>query len=410
MVDYLSDEAKFYIITSNKDYLETSSYPDIASNTWIDYNGNTKVMYIDDSENHKLLFENQVRQIQPNSIYINGVYSPKYSILPLKVAQSLKHQNIIVSTRGMLSSHAFSSKSLKKKLFLKVAILLGWYKKVTFHVTNHDEKNAVQQFFPKNKIVVLENFPRKVTSTENPSSKFKNQQSSLINNKLSIVSVARISIEKNTKFVFEVLSLLAEKVVTERTLEDTERSRSVSTSSRNASLDITLDIYGSIYNPAYWNQCLEIAKLLPDTIRVNYKGEIHPDKVIETFAQYDIAFMPSLGENFGHSILESFIAGTPVITSTNTPWRNLMSSDVSYTSHLTSHISFSNKLSFINNQSVGADLSLDDPQKFVDVLNDFLSLTSEQKFQLSENAFQYAKKVTDNKALVSGYLKMFEEK
>jgi glycosyltransferase involved in cell wall biosynthesis len=33
--------------------------------------------------------------------------------------------------------------------------------------------------------------------------------------------------------------------------------------------------------------------------------------------------MPTLNENFGHSILESFCAGCPVIISDQTPWNGL---------------------------------------------------------------------------------------
>lgn len=33
--------------------------------------------------------------------------------------------------------------------------------------------------------------------------------------------------------------------------------------------------------------------------------------------------MPTFNENYGHAIVESFVAGLPVVISDRTPWRNL---------------------------------------------------------------------------------------
>ena len=37
------------------------------------------------------------------------------------------------------------------------------------------------------------------------------------------------------------------------------------------------------------------------------------------FQEYDLLFLPTKGENFGHVILESMSAGTPVLISDTTP-------------------------------------------------------------------------------------------
>ena len=57
--------------------------------------------------------------------------------------------------------------------------------------------------------------------------------------------------------------------------------------------------------------------------------------------------MPSLGEGYGHAIIEAMTAGVPVLISDKTPWRDLHAAQV------------------------GWDISLDDIDGFVSALNDF---------------------------------------
>ena len=51
-------------------------------------------------------------------------------------------------------------------------------------------------------------------------------------------------------------------------------------------------------------------------------GEVTPAEVLNTFARYDVFVLPTRGENYGHVILEALMAGTPVLISDQTPWRN----------------------------------------------------------------------------------------
>lgn len=40
-------------------------------------------------------------------------------------------------------------------------------------------------------------------------------------------------------------------------------------------------------------------------------------------AEHDLFFLPTRGENYGHVVAEALAAGTPVLLSDTTPWRNL---------------------------------------------------------------------------------------
>ena len=45
--------------------------------------------------------------------------------------------------------------------------------------------------------------------------------------------------------------------------------------------------------------------------------------MVKTFSLYDLFLLPTGGENYGQVIAECLTAGTPVLISTETPWRNL---------------------------------------------------------------------------------------
>ena len=83
------------------------------------------------------------------------------------------------------------------------------------------------------------------------------------------------------------------------------------------------DVYGTLEDRTYWVLCDGIMKQLPVNIVVNYRGVVRPDDVISTLSQYDAFFLPTLGENFGHVVLEALLAGCPVLLSDRTPWRDM---------------------------------------------------------------------------------------
>jgi glycosyltransferase involved in cell wall biosynthesis len=84
------------------------------------------------------------------------------------------------------------------------------------------------------------------------------------------------------------------------------------------------DIYGPVEDERYWDECRSLIRDMPPNARVAYRGEVHPDQVRETFANYDAFVFPTRGENFGHVIAESLSVSCPVICSAETPWTELL--------------------------------------------------------------------------------------
>ena len=192
----------------------------------------------------------------------------------------MKNQGGIVSARGMLNPQAFSVKPLRKKLYLLVSNCLGLFNKIKFLATNESEKIYINNYLRKYKsIFIAPNIPE-----FNPDQK---QITFKPDNIIRMVSVARISKEKG------ILKLLR-KIV-------------------NIKHKINLDLYGPIYDHGYWNECKKIIQKSSNNITINYNGIISYEKLPKILIKYDFFILFSEGENFGHSIFESFSAGLPLL-------------------------------------------------------------------------------------------------
>jgi len=89
---------------------------------------------------------------------------------------------------------------------------------------------------------------------------------------------------------------------------------------------VNLSIAGPIEDVKYWNQCLDLIKSLDLVGSVKYVGTIPADKVVGFLNCFDLFVFPTLGENFGHVVLESLAAGTPIIIGDDTPWHEVETS------------------------------------------------------------------------------------
>ncbi|MBR8538360.1 glycosyltransferase [Carboxylicivirga sediminis] len=293
MVAYLKEDYLFYIVTRNTDYTETIPYKTVNSNCWESFSENVNVYYADEAHQNKLTYKGILNEVVPDIVYINGVYSWKFSILPLLVAKKASSAKVIVATRGMLAASAIDVKGGKKKLFLKLARMAGLYKRTIFHATNEKEKQDINRVLGQRlQVQVADNLPKKVLPEFNSIEKHQGE--------LKLVSLARIAPEKNTLFALKKLSELG-----------------------SFQGHISFDLYGQIYNEDYWHQCEDIICRLPENIRVEHKGTVDAELVGATIQKYHSLFMPTRGENFGHVILESLSAGRPVLISDQTPWREL---------------------------------------------------------------------------------------
>ncbi|WP_228850354.1 glycosyltransferase family 4 protein [Aegicerativicinus sediminis] len=352
MMEHMKEEVDFFVVTRNHDYCDNRPYQNILKNQWNNLFANVKVMYVEEKEISSKTFRKVLDFEKFDAIYINGVYSWKFSILPILALRSFKLP-LIISARGMLNPQAFSVKGLKKKIYIKLSRLLGLYKDVYFHATNEDEKSNIYEHFGKSeRIKVAPNFPRKIEYFERSGPKLIGV--------LNLINVARISKEKGTLVILKILSKVSEGKV-------------------------SLDIYGPIYDHRYWDLCKEAIASLPHNIVVNYKGILNSEKVPKKMSEYDAFIMPSYGENFGHSILEAMSVGLPVIISNLTPWNSL------------------------NEKNVGWDIGIENLEGFVKSINQLLFIDDTAYKEKSLAARQYAAQFINNPSTLQANKKMFEE-
>jgi glycosyltransferase involved in cell wall biosynthesis len=198
MMNHLDDH-NFYVVCGDRDYMDTKEYEGITFDKWNELSPNINVKYLSLEKQTKETYKDIIEEGQYDHIYINGIYSKRFSILPLQVARKHSYP-ITVSVRGMLKDSAIAVKKIKKTLFLRYARYTGLYKNVTFHVTNNLEKIDVEKRISKNVLtIVAPNLPKKVVFQGNVPPK-KSVGS------LRILSLARIAPEKNLLFALQTLS------------------------------------------------------------------------------------------------------------------------------------------------------------------------------------------------------------
>lgn len=272
---------------------ETQSLKGIEINTWTNWESKAKVYYWKYGWSEKDQLKTIFSTVDPDVVFINGIYSLYFNLLPLWYAVGYKKikatLSVILSARGMLHAGALSQKSFKKKIYLLVFRLLGLHKAVTWHATDANEAGYIRATMGASVLVKeAANFPNLLPVVQGPEKK---------TGELVLGTIALISPMKNH---LEVLKALA-----------------------SCNNPVTWHIFGPVKEEGYWKLCHEQISQLPKHISINYHGELTPHLLQEAMQQFQVFIMPSKSENFGHALVEALSAGKPVITSTTTPFADL---------------------------------------------------------------------------------------
>ncbi|MDZ7619625.1 MAG: glycosyltransferase [Patescibacteria group bacterium] len=123
---------------------------------------------------------------------------------------------------------------------------------------------------------------------------------------------------------------------------------------------------------------------LPDNIRVEYRGAIANAKVSRILRQYDLFFLPTRGENFGHVIVEALLAGCPVLISDQTPWRR------------------------VEQEGAGWTVPLEQPERFLAILQQCADMDQDSISALSERVLALGESILAADDVISANYSLFQ--
>jgi glycosyltransferase involved in cell wall biosynthesis len=118
---------------------------------------------------------------------------------------------------------------------------------------------------------------------------------------------------------------------------------------------------------------------------VNYRGVVNNSDIANIYPNYDLLFLPTLGENYGHVIYESLALGVPVLCSDKTPW---------------------NRLDEFN---AGWSISLKNISRFIEVIENLSKLDSDEYEKYKEGCFRYIEDLKNDKKHIEDNLRLFDE-
>ena len=344
LVKDFQDEVTYYIFCGDVD-VNGGALENVTIGEWLPFNNNTQVWYADHEKISDSLVK-QVEVIKPDILYIIGLYSWHFNIVPLIFCKGPKK---ILSVRGMLHPGALSQKKWKKRIYIRLFKLMEYEHKISFHATDEEEERYIVTHFGKVASVnIAGNFPNNMGAVP---------VAHKLPGSLNMISIALISPMKNILLVLEALG--------------------------NISVSVVYNIYGAIKDIDYWKQCKEKIKGLPGNIVVKYHNEIEPGQVKEALSHSHIFVLPSKSENFGHAIYEALSVGRPAITSNSTPWNNLREANA------------------------GLNIASEDSSELTDAINYFAAMDEAALSTWSHGAIAYSDAAIDLEKIRGQYREMF---
>lgn len=363
LVANLSSEFDWKIITTNRDLGSNDPYGEILADCWIEVDG-AKVRYLSAGKDRVFDIVRLIRETPHDLLYVNSFFNPRFSIAPV-IAHKLgllSGSNVLVAPRGEFSLGALSIKRLKKSLYLRFSRIFGIYDNVYWHASAaHESKDILRELGTSTNRVSLGLPLKYIGVAADLSSKLpaQNQEPLPASKPLRVCFLSRVARMKNLDFALRALALVREPVV--------------------------FSIYGPKEDLAYWRECVALISKLPSHVTVTDGGSVPAQDVPAVLAAQDLLFLPTLGENFGHVIVESWSVGLPVLISDRTQWRGLRT------------------------QGVGWDLSIDMDSEatFASVIDEIATLPSSEFVSIRRRAIQKAEAACNNSDAVASNRKMF---
>jgi glycosyltransferase involved in cell wall biosynthesis len=361
LVGALGEEIQFKIVTLDRDHRDKSSYPGIQVNQWVRV-GQANVMYLRPDWRGLLDTFRQLCSVDHQTVvYLNSYFSPRFSMLAILLCRLglCQPRQIVLAPRGEFSPGALTLKRSKKLLYIALSRWLRLHRGIIWQASSELEAADIDRNNPRRpNIEIAPVIPGSIEDGgRNAAGSPVGQRRRKKAGELRVVFVSRISRKKNLSSALRMLGRL--------------------------SGNVSFDIYGPSEDTDYWSECQSLIATLPANVCAEYRGRIEHEKVRDLFAEYDLFLFPTLGENYGHVIFESLIAGCPVLISDQTPWHDL------------------------EKHRAGWGVPLCDMERFHQLLQQCVEADGESYAVFSDNAKQYAKNGTLAPEIIDANRRLF---
>lgn len=349
VVQAIKDEFEITVISKNHEVGSSEKLPGIEQG-WVQYDFG-KVYYFNHGQHTVQNVYRIIEEIQPDVIYQNSFFSYDDVIPVLRYKKKHKNVGVVIAPRGEVCEKRFADGKLKKNVYIRALKCLGLLKNVNYQATGREEAADIARYIGVK--------PERIYDINNFS--YADKQ-------------AVCSIEKQAGTLR--LCFIARIQDTKNLLYGIERLQSVTG-------NVQYDIYGPIENKAYYDQCFSVP--LPPNVSVQYCGLIDHTLVGKTVSQYHAYYMPTIGENYGHSIVEALLHQRPVVISDMTPWNA------------------------VNEVGAGYAIPLNQPQAFEEALEKLCAMDGDEYKKMCVAAQDYITKQLNIDAIVRQYIACFNE-
>ena len=349
----------FLVVTTDRDLGDTQPYPGIKEEQWMAM-GDSQIFYLNEGITLVERIFTYYRVLKSTSfdvLYLQSFFNVRFTMLPLLIFRLIYGYSkpVIIAPRGEFSKGAISLKAWKKRPYLLFIKLTGILRNVIWQASTSDEQNDLLNVFSYNRTSIFK--ADNIFIAPDIGAVKTTKKKRMSSTEFKVIFVSRISRKKNLSYLLDCMSYL--------------------------DIPVSLNIFGPIEDEKYWTECEEKIKALPANIQVTYGGSIDHADISPLFSEHDLFFFPTLGENFGHVIIESLSSGTPVLISDQTPWKT-------------------------DGEGACYAFPLNKPELFVNVLRQFHSHSMEEKERLAARATSLAREFSGIEFAIERNKEMFK--
>ena len=348
LVRSIKDSFDIYIISKNHEINDDKPLEGIAPG-WNQFEFG-KAIYLAREEHTLKRVKKIIEEVNPDVIYQNSFFSYDDLLPVLLYKKAHKDIKVIVAPRGEFYPERIMVGKTKKEIYGFLFRISGLLRGVYFQGTGKEECEQEKLFLgiPDDHLLNIQNLSVSAKTGVHFLEKISGQ--------LKLVYIARVHPTKNLLNAIEWLQKLDG--------------------------DVQYDIYGSIEDEKYWEKCSQLINSLPNNIKVSYLGVIEHDLVATIIEKYHVYYMPTTGENFGHSIVEAMKGSRPVLISDQTPWTDI-------------------------DGIGGYAIPLNENYRFESALKSFLDMNQYEYNQMCDNAYKYISKKLDIESIKQQYIDAF---